>query len=194
MSGNHPPFFLISTHLGRLAGVGRLFLIGMPGAGKTTLGRALATAYQLPFLDLDEEIVQREQRSVSEIFAQDGEEYFRQREADVLREVIAAYPSLVLATGGGTPCFHHSLNVLLETGLTLYLAVPVEELVRRLLVAAANRPLLASLPDANALETRLRETLAARQRFYDRAPLRCTAPTCSLEAVQQLVARYNATA
>ncbi|WP_139925352.1 shikimate kinase [Hymenobacter sp. DG01] len=194
MSDNLLPFSLTSTHPGQPAGVGRLFLIGMPGAGKTTLGRGLATAYQLPFLDLDEEIVRREQRSVSEIFAQDGEEYFRQREADVLREVVAAYPSLVLATGGGTPCFHHNLEVLLETGLTLYLAVPVEELVRRLQAVAASRPLLASLPDAAGLELRLRETLAARQRFYDRAPLRCTAPTCSLEAVQQLVARYNALA
>lgn len=172
----------------------RLYLIGMPGAGKTTLGRALATAYEVPFLDLDEEIVRREQRSVSEIFAQDGEEYFRQREADVLRDVVAHYPRVVLATGGGTPCFHHNLEVLLETGLTLYLAVPVTELVRRLLAAAASRPLLASLPDAAALESRLRETLAARQQFYDRAPLCCAAPTCSLEAVQQLVARYHLTA
>ncbi|MET4105720.1 shikimate kinase [Hymenobacter sp. UYP22] len=172
----------------------RLYLIGMPGAGKTTLGRALAVANELPFLDLDEEIVRREQRSVSEIFAQDGEEYFRQREADVLRDVVAEHPRVVLATGGGTPCYHHNLDVLLATGLTLYLAVPVLELTRRLLAAAATRPLLAALPDAAALQNRLHETLAARQRFYDRAPLRCTAPTCSVEAVQQMLARYQASA
>ncbi|MDU0369774.1 shikimate kinase [Hymenobacter endophyticus] len=172
----------------------RLYLIGMPGAGKTTLGRALAVANELPFLDLDEEIVRREQRSVSEIFAQEGEEYFRQREADVLRDVVVEYPRVVLATGGGTPCYHYNLDVLLATGLTLYLAVPVPELTRRLLAAAATRPLLATLPNAEALQNRLYETLAARQRFYDRAPLRCTAPTCSVEAVQQMLARYQASA
>ncbi|GAB3231997.1 shikimate kinase [Hymenobacter seoulensis] len=172
----------------------RLYLIGMPGAGKTTLGRALATAFQLPFLDLDQEIVRRERRSVSEIFAQHGEAYFRQLEANVLRDVVATHERLVLATGGGTPCFHHNLEVLLETGLTLYLAVPVPELVRRLKVAATNRPLLAASVDAAGLEARLHETLAARQQFYDRAPLCCAAPTCSLEAVQQLLTRYYTTA
>jgi shikimate kinase len=170
----------------------RLHLIGMPGAGKTTLGRALATAYEVPFRDLDQEIVRREQRSIPDIFAQDGEAYFREREAAVLRDLIAELPNLVLSTGGGTPCFHQNLEVLLESGLTLYLAVPVSELVRRLQRQAASRPLLAELPDAAALERRLAETLAARQQFYDRAPLRCTAPTCSVEAVRQLVDRYNA--
>lgn len=171
----------------------RLYLIGMPGAGKTTLGRALATAYEVPFRDLDDEIVRREQRSIPEIFAQQGEEYFREREAEVLRELVAELPELVLSTGGGTPCFHHNLEVLLETGLTLYLAVPVPELVRRLLQQASQRPLLAPALDAAALETRLHETLAARQGFYDRAPLCCAAPICSVEAVRQLVDRYTAT-
>ena len=84
--------------------------------------------------------------------------------------------------------------MLLETGLTLYLAVPVPELTRRLLQAAASRPLLAALPDEAALQARLEETLAARQQFYDRAPLCCAAPTCSVEAVRQLVGRYQASA
>lgn len=168
----------------------RLFLIGLPGAGKTTLGRALATLYELPFLDLDEEIVRQEQRSIPEIFGTDGEVYFRQREAAVLREVVHRYPQLVLATGGGTPCLHHNLEVLLQEGLTLYLHVPVEELVRRLLSEIAARPLLSHLPDATALQQQLSETLSRREQFYERAPLRCTGSGCTLEAVSHLITRY----
>ncbi len=172
----------------------KIYLIGMPGAGKTTLGRGLAVAYQVPFVDLDEEIVRQEARSIPDIFANEGEAYFRIREAAVLREVVARYPQLVLATGGGAPCFHDNLEVLLETGLTLYLDVPIYKLVRRVLAAAKSRPLLSATSEAAALQARLTETLHFRKQFYDRAPLRCQASACTVGAVRQLLARYQASA
>lgn len=172
----------------------RLLLVGMPAAGKTTLGRALAARYALPFLDLDEEIVRQEGRGIADIFAQDGEAYFRRAEADTLRRLLTAHNRLVLATGGGTPCFHQNMPLLNQAGLTLWLDVPVDVLLTRLQQAAATRPLLAALPDAEALARRLGETLAARQQFYEQAALRLTGPACTVEAAHALVERYRATA
>jgi len=172
----------------------RLSLIGMPGAGKTTLGQALAVAYEVPFLDLDQEIIQREGRSITAIFEAEGESYFREREAAALREVVAAPGPFVLATGGGTPCFHQNMEVLLETGLVLYLNAPVESLVQRMHRSATVRPLLSGAPDVGALESRLRETLEARKQFYDRAPLRCTPPACTTAGIRRLVDQYTSAA
>jgi shikimate kinase len=170
----------------------KLYLIGMPGAGKTTLGRGLATRLEMPFRDLDQEIVEQEGRSIPEIFATDGEAYFRSTEALVLRKLVDTLPRLVLATGGGTPCFHQNMDLLQATGTALYLSVPITELVRRLLKASRSRPLLAAIPDEKALLTHLTETLAFREQFYAQAPLRCEG-TCTVEAVLQLLTRYHST-
>lgn len=173
----------------------KLSLIGMPGSGKSTLGRGLAVACEVSFLDLDEEIVQREKRSIAAIFAAEGEAYFREREAAVLREVLQLPGSFVLATGGGTPCFHDNMPALLAAGPVLYLEVPVAELAHRIRAGKpAQRPLLAALPSGEALQTHLDETLRHRKRFYDRAPLRCTAPACTLDNVRRLLQQYLAAA
>ena len=163
----------------------RIFLIGLPGAGKTTLGRALATALDWPFADLDAEIEQATGRSVGELFEDEGEDFFRVQEADVLRHVGQAAP-LVLATGGGTPCFHDSLDWLLARGAVVWLDVPPATIVERLLTATAapvgTRPLLAAAATASpkATETMLlgllTQTLTAREAFYARAPHHLAGP------------------
>ena len=150
----------------------KIFLIGMPGAGKTTLGRALAAHYALPFLDLDAEIVVRAGQVIPAIFLEHGEAHFRQLEAEVLREISARPGPLVLATGGGTPCFYDNIKVLNSNGLTVWLDVPVPVLAARLAAGAekASRPLLAT---AGPTEKWLSETLSGRQQFYAQARLHC---------------------
>ncbi len=101
-------------------------------------------------------------------------------------------PRIVLATGGGTPCFHQNMAALLASGTTLYLAVPVTELAQRLRRAAVSRPLLTGVPDEKALTVHLSETLAQRRQFYDQALLRCEG-ACTVEAVLHLLIRYYST-
>ncbi|GAA4356813.1 shikimate kinase [Hymenobacter saemangeumensis] len=165
----------------------KLSLIGLPGSGKTTLGRQLAAHFGLPFLDLDAEIEAQAGRSIPQIFAGEGEAAFRQLEAAVLRTVLAQPQPLLLATGGGTPCFHGNMAVLNEGSFTLWLDVPVPVLAARLQAAeGARRPLLAT---AGNVESWLNETLAARQGFYKQARLRYPGTASSVsEVAAQLVA------
>ncbi|MBF9141268.1 shikimate kinase [Hymenobacter properus] len=162
-------------------GSGHLSLVGLPGAGKTTLGRQLAAHFNRPFLDLDVAIEAQTGRSVREIFATDGEAAFREIESGMLRRALAhSGAPLVLATGGGTPCFHDNMTLLNQAGPTLWLDVPVEALAARLPPEeVAKRPLLAA---AGGAEAWLRETLKARMKFYAQARLRCSS-ACTLPAV-----------
>jgi len=155
-----------------------LYLIGLPGSGKTTLGRQLAAHYGRAFLDLDAVIVAEAGQSIPAIFEMEGEVGFRAREAAVLRAVAARPgPPLVVATGGGTPCFHDNVAVLRTSGFLLWLDVPRPELARRLDRSRPSRPLLAAAAGpgetpAQALLAHLDRTLATRERFYAQAHLR----------------------
>ena len=87
----------------------RIYLIGLPGSGKTTLGKQVAKALNLTFIDMDEKIEQTEGKSISEIFSKEGEAYFRDIERAMLHQV-AQEENCIISTGGGAPCFFDNMT------------------------------------------------------------------------------------
>lgn len=119
-----------------------IFLIGYMGSGKTTLGRALAEKMQCEFIDLDHYIENRFHKTVKQIFAEFGEDRFRDIETRMLEEV-ADFTDVIVACGGGTPCFGRNIDVMREKGLVIYLYVSAQCLFNRLTLphSKAKRPI-----------------------------------------------------
>ncbi|MBX7124232.1 MAG: shikimate kinase [Cyclobacteriaceae bacterium] len=110
----------------------KIFLVGLPGSGKSTLGRALADLLRLPFVDLDAVIEGETGKTVQLIFSEKGEAYFRDVEASTLRRISGSHQAFVMATGGGAPCFHDNMKYILQEGISIFLDVPVDEILERL--------------------------------------------------------------
>lgn len=147
----------------------KFYLIGMPGCGKTTTGKLIASQANLKFLDLDDQIIARAGKSINEIFIQDGEDHFRSLEQNQLQEISKEYHNILLATGGGAPCFFDNMEFMNLTGHTIYLSVDPGNLVDRLLIyGTAERPLLKDRSKEDLLgEINLK--LKTRESFYSRA-------------------------
>jgi len=125
---------------------GRIFLIGMMGSGKSHWTKKMSKKLTCGGYDLDNVVEINEEKTIAEMFAEDGEEYFRKSEAKVLRW-FGEKKSFVLATGGGTPCFHDNMSWMNKHGITIWLDEPVETLVQRLMPEKAHRPLIKNLSD-----------------------------------------------
>jgi len=139
------------------------------GSGKSTAGRKLAASLGWPFIDLDRKIEEYAHKPIPRIFSEEGEDYFRKTEAEVLKGV---HPDnhLVVSTGGGTPCHGDNMDYMLATGLTVYLKMAPEDLVKRLLESSGERPLLKNVPD-NKLMDFIKEKLTYREYWYNKADI-----------------------
>ena len=163
------------------------------GAGKTTLGRALAKTMNLQFIDLDDFIVSRYHKTIKEIFAEEGEDGFRRAERRALEEV-AGYEDVIISLGGGTPCFFDNMQLVRKAGRTVYLKPTEDVLLERLIIGKHKRPLLADKTDDEILAF-IREQLAWREPYYMQAEMtfnashlerRCTLLHAGRNDVQRL--------
>lgn len=141
--------------------------MGFMGAGKSTYGKRLANAMGYKSLDLDALIEEKSGKTIAEIFETQGEEGFRALEAEVLRST-ETEENVVIATGGGTACFHENMDWMNANGLTIYLRLFESILQKRLERAQEERPLLSGMDDAER-HNYVHQTLNTRSVFYTEA-------------------------
>lgn len=146
----------------------KYFLVGYMACGKTKRGKRIAEELGIRFIDLDAYIVERERRSIPEIFATQGEEGFRNLETRYLREVCELYEEFVLSTGGGTPCFNANMEYMNSQGQTLFLNTDIEVIVERLIHGKQKRPIVNKLKNEEIYDFVVRH-LEERLPFYRQA-------------------------
>ncbi len=145
----------------------RIILIGYMGAGKTTVGKALARSVELPFYDLDRYIEGRYRRTILQMFAESGEEEFREIERNILHEV-AEFENVIISCGGGTPCFFDNMEYMNRQARTVYLKSSPDVLFQHLKMRKVERPLLEGKTEEE-MKQYIIDSLAAREPFYSRA-------------------------
>jgi len=139
------------------------------GTGKTSTGKKLAKALNCPFIDTDKLIAQQEGCTISQLFENKGESYFRELEKQVIEE-LDANQLKVVATGGGLPCHNNLMDILSEKGTTVYLQTKPSTLLLRLKEGKSKRPLIANLTD-DELAALIDKMLSEREEIYLKAEL-----------------------
>tara|TARA_Y100000748_G_C15418848_1_gene458473 strand:+ start:361 stop:855 length:495 start_codon:yes stop_codon:yes gene_type:complete len=142
----------------------KIFIVGMPGSGKSTMAKYLSSETSFKYLDLDEEIELKSKKSVSKIFEIDGEESFRVLEKETLDEIIQKEEKFILATGGGTPSYDDNMEKMNENGITIFLNTSPEILIER--ISRKNkRPLF----NSTNVREKVSKIFDERVKFYKRS-------------------------
>jgi shikimate kinase len=149
--------------------MGKIFLIGFMGSGKTHWGSIWAKDLNISFFDLDKQIEDTEQKTVAAIFEKKGEAYFREKEAAALR-TFAQKDNCIIACGGGTPCFNDNMQWMNQQGTTIYLQSAAKDILQRVLEEQDKRPLIKNLNEAELLFF-IQQKLKEREPFYTQAKI-----------------------
>jgi shikimate kinase len=166
----------------------KIYLIGYMGSGKSTLGRILAEALGLSWMDMDTEIESRYKISITNFFRKYGEDSFRNVEHKVLKEIVSI-PDIVVSAGGGVPCFHNNMELLNQTGLTIYLEATPELILTRIGPYAWKRPLFKQMDGADIVE-KITKHLKSREIYYQQALITIDATNPDIAELKKRILDY----
>ncbi len=156
------------------------------GSGKTYWGKQLAGRLQVPFFDLDSVIATTEQKNISQIFTEYGEEFFRYREKETLEEIVNDHEEFILSCGGGTPCFFNNIDYMKKKGTVVWLNTSINVLRDRLLSERTTRPLIKAIGDAE-LKNYIVRKLGERKMYYEKADVVINEENASIPAILGLL-------
>ncbi len=147
-----------------------IILIGYMGSGKSYISSGLSESLKRVTIDLDDYIEKKEEKTISEIFLEKGEIYFRKKENEYLKQCLEEHDNAIISLGGGTPCFGNNLEIVkANQGAIVYLKTSLDELVRRLYPERKKRPLIAHLETEDVLKDFIRKHLFERSYYYNQA-------------------------
>ncbi|MBN3034048.1 MAG: shikimate kinase [Bacteroidales bacterium] len=158
-----------------------IYLIGFMGVGKTTTGKSLARLLGMNFIDLDDYIASKYRLTIPDFFSKYDEQAFRAAENVALKE-LSGTNNAVIATGGGTPCFHDNMKLMNRTGHTVFLQMDTDSIIRRLSCSRKNRPLVKGKSGEEIREL-VNKLLSEREKFYLQARVIISASENSTERI-----------
>jgi shikimate kinase len=171
----------------------KIILLGYMGSGKTAVGKRLSPFLEMGFVDMDEVMAQREERSILNLFKTKGEVYFRKLENQIHQELLDDPIDKVLALGGGTPCYGNNLELIKKSGAkTIYLKANLQTLTKRLFAEKENRPLISHLESETDLEDFVRKHLFERTHYYLQSDLVIDTDGKSVEKIiEEILLKLN---
>jgi shikimate kinase len=169
-----------------------IVLLGYMGCGKTRVGVALSQRLDIAYVDLDSYIEEQEKTTVKNIFDQKGELYFRALERKYLEQLLALEEPIILALGGGTPCYYDSMEYIVNSNaISFYLKASILTLTKRLSEEKSKRPLISHIESQDALMEYIGKHLFERLQFYAKAShviaVDTDSPDVLAEKIQDLI-------
>lgn len=156
-------------------------LMGYMGSGKTLVSKELNILNNFKIFDLDTEISKQNNRSITEIFKEKGEIFFRKTEKEVLEKILSSEKNIILSLGGGTPCYYNNIDSINEKTISVFLKTNVKTLAQRLSSEKDKRPLIQNISNEDLPEF-IAKHLFERNPFYNQAKI--TINTDNLSAIE----------